>query len=662
MKIYEYQPGMYVYAHLPAFASYVLQQKLDEFIKDLLTFSREMNIPLLRYLSHYSEEQIVALSKTTSSEYLSYLANNQAKEQLINSFTKWYNDQLQVIGKFEIDIEDVTVLNYIRGKALKRRIPGYEVTSEIKFKLFEEIDNLLFGATTSSTRTFIDILRERIREESHFNEQLINTSPGIIFIFDLEKQKEVYVNGNVQEIMGFSAEEIIAMGDSILPSLTHPKDLDKVRNCIEQIVTDQSGHTHSLEYRFKDKSGKYQWLRTYLTIFKRNTEGKPIQLLGTTFEISSEKEIALALHQREQQLLEAQAIANLGSFEWDILNDKSVNTPELLKIFEFGGQQPHDHFMAKVHEADKDKVQSAITQSFITGNYDCQYRYIAPSGEKILWARGMVIFDSKKPVVMRGTVQDITQLKRIEAELMRKTLELQRSNESLQQFASIASHDLKEPLRKMSMYTDMVITSESAVLSAQSKVGLEKVKSSAIRMQKMIEDILNYSSLVEKEQRQITDLNKVISDATEILEDNILEKNAKIIFDSLPKAFVVPSQLRQLFQNLIANSIKFAQPGIDPVITISGKILRGHQMDGSVAPNDKYLQIRLSDNGIGFKQEHAQRIFGLFTRLHARGTYEGTGLGLSICKRIAENHGGKIEAMSKQGEGAEFIITIPQEH
>jgi PAS domain S-box-containing protein len=658
MKIYEFPSGMYVYKHLPAFAQYLLDHHLEEFIRDQVKLSYEVNLPLLKHMQHYTEEQIIAISKQTTAEYLTYLATNDAKAQLVNSFTRWISDQLKIVGKFDISAEDITVFNYMRGKLMKKWIRKYDIPADDKFELMDEIDNLLFGNTTSATNTFINILKQKIEEESHFNAQLINTSPGIIFIYDIEKQKDIYINGNVEEVMGYSKEEVLKMGNNFISSLTHPDDLAILIKGIENILVDDKEKSNQIEYRFRHKDGSYKWLRSYATIFKRDEAGKVLQLLGTCFEITKEKETALALVKREAQMLEAQAIAHLGSFEWDLTSNTVINTPQLQEIFEFQNHEAQTQFITRVHPEDKERVERAIAESFISGRYDCQYRYLVNDKEKVLWARGVIQFKDEKPAIMHGTVQDITQLKNIEHELMRKTKELERSNESLQQFASVASHDLKEPLRKMSMYSDMVLTLEEGKISESSLTNLEKVKSSSIRMQNMIEDILNFSSISHEARKQRVSLQKVLHDAIDILQESIAEKNAIITSDELPEAYVISSQIRQLFQNLIANALKFSKKDISPVIHISHRVTNKIS-EGDLEAADTYLQIIVQDNGIGFKQEYAKKIFVLFTRLHARATYEGSGLGLSICKRIVENHGGSITAESQPGQGSTFIITLP---
>jgi PAS domain S-box-containing protein len=660
MKIYESHEGMYTFKYLPDFARYILDHHLDEFVQDQISLSREVNLPLLRFLRNMDEVQLFTLSKTTTIEYLNYLAANRAKDQLIEAASKWLKDKLEVIGKFEISAEDITVFNYMRGRLFKKWIKTYPVSVDQKLDLIEEIDKLLFGAATTATNNFINILKHKIDENAHFNQQLINTSPGIIFIFDIVTQKDVYVKGNSLQVMGYTPEEVVSMPANIITELTHPDDIEGLSNSIRNAYTQNSDNTHLVEYRFKHRSGEYKWLRSYYTIFRRGPDGFATQILGTCFEITSEKETAFALAKRESQLLEAQSTALLGSYEWDIVSDISVNTPQLDDIFEFEQSQGQTEFMQKVHPQDKAKVEQAMANAFISGNYDCQYRYLAGSREKVLWARGVVVFKDAKPVLMRGTVQDITQLKKIEHELIQKTKELERSNESLQQFASIASHDLKEPLRKMSMYSDMILTLEQNKLSEASHASLEKVKASSIRMQNMIEDILSFSSITNFSRKQRVSLKKILLEALDILDDMIRERNAEIKYDDLPEMVVVSSQIRQLFQNLIANAIKFSKKDVAPVIEITHHFVNNIEGNGSsVETASQYLVISISDNGIGFKQGYSEKIFELFARLHSRAAYEGSGLGLSICKRITENHGGTIRAISQPDQGATFIVTIP---
>ena len=175
----------------------------------------------------------------------------------------------------------------------------------------------------------------------------------------------------------------------------------------------------------------------------------------------------------------------------------------------------------------------------------------------------------------------------------------------------------------------------------------------------MVDDIMNLSSLGMKETFESYSLKDILAETTETLEHAITAKKAVIHAANLPKAIIIPSQMRRLFQNLLSNSIKFAKKDVTPEIKISCEYIKKPDAGEGLWPADEYLRIRVKDNGIGFNQEDAVRIFNLFDRLHSKSAYEGSGLGLAICRKIADNHGGTLTAFSQAGEGAEFILTIP---
>lgn len=226
---------------------------------------------------------------------------------------------------------------------------------------------------------------------------------------------------------------------------------------------------------------------------------------------------------------------------------------------------------------------------------------------------------------------------------------LARSNKELQQFAYIASHDLQEPLRKIIAFGDRLKQCYANGLIEQGQDYLGRVQSAATRMQTLIDDLLTYSRVTTKVQpfTQI-DLTKIVNEVLLDLEVKISQTKAQIDLDSLPTLTADPVQMRQLFQNLIGNALKFSRPGIPPAI----KIYRLSDKDGIV-------EIVVEDNGIGIGAEYHERVFGVFERLHGRGEYEGSGVGLAICKKIVERHNGKIRIESSVGESSKFIITLP---
>lgn len=650
---------MYNFQLLPAFADFIIQHHAGSFVSELVDQGYRMKAPVLEKLTQrYTHEQIIEISRESAIEFLRFLSSNKAGDQVRIAMERWLSDDMRVIGKYQIDAEDITLINYLRGRALKNHLRFYSTDFDTLFGIASEIDLLMLGSTTTAVENYMKILMSKIEEESDFSEKLMEASPAITFVLDLENKQEVFVSGKVAEVMGYSAAELIGMGSQMLTTLTHPDDLGSLMTHISKIVDRNTNELQQVEYRFLHKDGRYRWLRSYEVIFKRNADGKPTQLLGKIFEISQEKEVALALEKRERQLLEAQALAHIGSYEWNFMENTSTNTPEVYRIFEMQDEQKFEEFLSNVHPADVDHVQKSIAQAMATGVYQCEYRYIKNNREKVIWSLGKVEYAGEKPYVMNGTVQDVTEIKRLERELLLKTAELETLNGSLQQFAHIASHDLKEPIRKIAVFADKILGAEQDRLKPSSVASLKRMQHASGTMLKMVEDILAFSLLKQAEEKQRYPLEKVLADVTELLDQSIQEKQAVIVHNGLPEAIIIPSQFRQLFQNLISNSLKFAKKDTPPVITVTTAWV--DTPPNGLEPANRQLQIEFQDNGIGFSNEWREQIFQLFQRLHSRAEFEGSGLGLSISQRIMENHGGTITADSEPGQGACFRITFPQ--
>lgn len=255
-------------------------------------------------------------------------------------------------------------------------------------------------------------------------------------------------------------------------------------------------------------------------------------------------------------------------------------------------------------------------------------------------------------------------------ELHKINIQLENSNHDLQQYASVASHDLKEPLRKIQIYGDRlrrVLTSEE---SSQAETYIGKIITSSQRMTTLINDLLNYSRLSGDGHFQIVDVNGIIDGLISDLELLVADKEAAIRVDPFPEMEVIPGQIRQLFQNIISNSIKFSRPGVPPVINIrvsavnsNGNVVAADG-NGPADWGEMFCRIQISDNGIGFNEMYKDKIFTMFQRLHSKAIFEGTGIGLAIVKKIVDKHNGTISVRSKEGEGTTFTIILPvsQQH
>ena len=258
--------------------------------------------------------------------------------------------------------------------------------------------------------------------------------------------------------------------------------------------------------------------------------------------------------------------------------------------------------------------------------------------------------------------RDISQILSLTDKLSKMVEELQRSNEDLQQFAHVASHDLKEPVRKALTFASRLRDEYADSLPEKARMYVEKMESAADRMYNMIEGVLRYSSVsVHDHQEESVDLNEIIEEIRSDLEIPLQNLSAQLNHSQLPIIQGSRLLLYQLFYNLMNNALKFANPGIPPVISIdSGSSDPDTVAKCGLDQSKKYCTIYVRDNGIGFSDDEAERIFGTFTRIHAKDKYEGTGLGLALCRKIAERHGGCITAKGAEGHGAEFRIVLPQ--
>jgi len=265
-----------------------------------------------------------------------------------------------------------------------------------------------------------------------------------------------------------------------------------------------------------------------------------------------------------------------------------------------------------------------------------------------------------KPLHFLTYIRDINEKKSMEEELEQhnrilekrvkeRTLELERSNEDLEEFAYIASHDLQEPLRKIIVFCDRL---KEKIIKGdeQGQDYLERAQKSAIRMQNFISDLLEFSRVKTGTQpANPINLGNLVQEALVDLETQIHKNKATIHLGSFPTLPVDRSQFQMLFQNLISNSIKYQKQGVPPVIALSSSFNR----------ETGCWEIRVEDNGIGFEEKYLDRIFKPFERLHGSSAYEGTGIGLAICDKIVRRHGGRITAKSKPGQGSTFIFSLP---
>lgn len=283
--------------------------------------------------------------------------------------------------------------------------------------------------------------------------------------------------------------------------------------------------------------------------------------------------------------------------------------------------------------------------------YDVEVDHVFPGiGRKIMLLNArLVTHGPSKSRVILLAIEDVTERRLTERRLAAQRRELQRSNAALNEFAFVASHDLQEPLRKILSFGERLGTSAGPLLEGNARQYLDRMLSAAARMRILISDLLAYSQVATSaEPFGATDLAAIARDVVADLETSISEAGGRVEVGELPVIEADALQMRRLLQNLLGNALKFRRKDSPPVVRL-----------GASSSGDGNCTITVSDNGIGFKEEHGEKIFRMFERLHARAQYDGSGMGLAICRKIVERHGGSIAATSTTGQGATFIVNLP---
>lgn len=509
---------------------------------------------------------------------------------------------------------------------------------------------------------------EQLDESRHQLEQIAKASPDSIAVYDLQKKQPAYLNNCLAEWIGLSNEDLVEMGIERRLKLVHPDDRMKLSDFNEKLSLAKDGEILSMEYRIQTADGKPVWLRNRSKPFIRDASGKLTHILSILQNVTEEIELREQLKQRMQfaQTILDSSTNRITVFDrnyrflaWNkrceeihgITEDKVIGKT----IFEmFPGVENAPVFMdAQERSLKGEYVHVPPLQDGFTGAY-LELFYVPlknESGET--YAVLNIMHDVSK------YVRNSEEMDALNRKLEAKNKELEQKNDEITGFAFVASHDMKEPLRKIHTFADWLIETEKEWLSAQGKATLEKLDASVKRMEQLIDDILVLTKIHSDTHRQEdVDLNEVLVHVKEEMKENIKKTDTIIEAQKLPLIKGNRNQLFYLFENLVSNAIKFQKPGSVPHITITSEIVMGKEVQVN-EPKEEYLKLSFADNGFGFDQRYAKKIFKVFQRLHGRHEFEGTGIGLAICRKIMENHNGIIDVMSEVGKGSVFNCFFP---
>jgi len=422
---------------------------------------------------------------------------------------------------------------------------------------------------------------------------------------------------------------------------------------------------------------------TYSPLFDENNEIYAI--MDIAIDVTDTVLARQKAEDAEASLRGAVELAELATWSLDIKNNIFNYSERFMEWLGFSEDAKNlEEAYNPLPEEFREQVDRAIQEAIKhggTGTYVNEHPIInTNTGQKrIIHAQAQVFYDAAgNPEILSGSAQDVTQERelqqKLEYEVKKRTEELQeanagladafdnlqKTNAELAQFAYIASHDLQEPIRKISIFSKMLEDSLGEI-DPQSRNYLSKISISTSRMMNLIRDVLAYSQLSKEQQSfEAVDLNVIAQSVVADFDLIIEQKKATIAFNELPVIEAIPLQMSQLFANLISNSLKYSRTDFNPIINITASALSEEEaVAHGIYEAGPYYKLEFRDNGIGFQQEHAAQIFNIFQRLHGKTEYDGTGIGLAICKKIAQNHHGDIYAVADSQKGALFVILLP---
>jgi signal transduction histidine kinase len=522
------------------------------------------------------------------------------------------------------------------------------------------------GASALRFRPYADALRDAARAESRLRDAIESIRAGFA-LFD-EHDRLVICNHRYGEVDGLDAETMAvgASWESMLRAGVARDHFVSARGGADAYIALRLEH-----HRRADGTALEEQLADGRWILIREFETSDGGRVGTRTDITELKQrertqAALSDELRTQYLRFDAALNNMiqGLCMFDADQRLIVCNARYLSMYGFSPEVVKPGI----------KLRDIMEYSVSLGNYRREDALRAiderpDTADKrehaVLHQRlndGRVIAVMHQPMPGGGSVatyEDVTQTVHAEEALRDYAAKLERSNRELQDFASIASHDLQEPLRKIEAFADRLAARCAGELSDVGRVYIDRMQDAAGRMRCLINDLLTYSRVTTMARPFApVDLGRIAREVMSDLQVAIEQAGARIVLGDLPVIQADPTQMRQLLQNLLSNALKFRCQERAPEVCVSARLYTPVRPEHRAAGR-RLCEITVADNGIGFRQDYAERIFGIFQRLHGRSEYPGTGIGLATCRKILERHGGRVTACGRPGEGATFLCTLP---
>lgn len=516
----------------------------------------------------------------------------------------------------------------------------------------------------------------------------------------------LYVSPVCRVLLGYEPEDLL--GHSAY-EFFHPDDVAAIAQVHANVL--EIPDVSTLTYRIRHQAGYYLWFETTSRALRDPTTGGVAEIHAASRDVTERQSIQRELerqHQRSQLFAEVTLKIRQSLQLEEVLQTVVDEVQHILQadrvlIFRlwnngvgkvvteavvpdcpsvlgagitddcFGSEYLHKYHQGRIYSLnDVDHTEVAPCLANFLRTFQVKAKLVMPIRLKQeLWGL-VIVHQCARPrhwsdfeIDLLQQLADQMSIALAQAQMLeqevRQREELARSNTELQDFASIASHDLQEPLRKIQAFGNRLKSMTENSLTEEAQDYLDRMQNAAQRMQVLINDLLNLSRVTMRSQTFVpVDLNQIVQDVLADLEVRLQQSGGTVEIKALPTLEADPLQMRQLLQNLIGNALKFQQPAIPPQIKVSSQFADEQpqdQVQGSLGRT--YCQILVQDNGIGFDEKYLDRIFKVFQRLHSRSEYEGTGMGLAICRKIVEQHGGSLTARSQPGQGATFVILLP---
>ncbi len=520
----------------------------------------------------------------------------------------------------------------------------------------------------------LKISSEKIKEDAHFINQILETTPDIVYIMDLNTHQIIYANRQVAAHLGYTREQIMQMKNPVL-DIMHPDDIDRFKDHLKKIKTLSSDDkVLEIEYRLKTAKDQIRWFCDRNSVFKRNSRKIPVEKIGFCQNITERK-------QREEQaatglkiLKQAEEVSGMGTWEYDIATADFKWSDGMYELFKVPRNMvpEAETYFDYTPESERPVIEKIVEN--ITVEYQPFEEIITLLPEngppKKVRIKAIVMHDAKKqPAKIIGVDLDITEqikaadaIKDLNRDLLARNNELQSLNAELKTFNTITASDYKETLQILYTNLEYIASHDGRRLGDTSKANIRRAQSAIQRMKLLTDDINRYLQLYEIGiSKSLIDPNIIIDNLISSSQKKIEQQSASFQLSVLPALYADPYLFSQLIAQLIDNSLKFRKLSSPPVIRI--RYSRADEMNAVPAAlkNIPYTIISVNDNGLGFRDEVGEKIFELFFRA-TESKIKGSGIGLAACKKIMAMHNGFITAESIPGTGSTFNCYFPDQH